>query len=52
MLKVILYHLKEADVGCDMLDGSVPVIKRNEIVENFNNKNHKVRVKTKVFFYV
>ncbi|GLV32180.1 lodestar [Carabus blaptoides fortunei] len=44
MLQVVFVHLKQAKFHCEILDGKVPVHKRNEIVTSFNDP----RVKTNV----
>lgn len=44
MLRIMAKHLSDADIRFDMLDGNVPVMKRNEIVSNFNKESHRVKV--------
>ncbi|CAH0563361.1 unnamed protein product [Brassicogethes aeneus] len=43
-LRIVGRFLKERGIEFDQLDGSIPVNKRMGMVDNFNNKNHKMRV--------
>lgn len=44
LLKLIGFHLNKEAVPFEQLDGSVPVIKRMSMVENFNDPNHNTKV--------
>ncbi|CAG9837848.1 unnamed protein product [Diabrotica balteata] len=43
-LKLIAYHLKKLNIKYDQLDGSVPVIKRMEMVNKLNNPKDDLRI--------
>lgn len=44
-LNLVALHLKENDVIFDQLDGKVPVNKRMEMVNRFNDPKDSVRVR-------
>lgn len=50
MLKLIGLQLKKEKIAFDQLDGSVPVIKRMAMVNDFNNPAHKTKVILMGFF--
>lgn len=52
MLHVVMHHFRQHGIKCDILDGSVPVIKRNTIITNFNDQSHHMKVRTEQNFVI
>lgn len=44
MLRLVRIHCVDEGINCDMLDGSVPVAKRNDLVKNFNDPKNPMKV--------